>query len=420
MALEFDTLDPFDESADNLTRLRGWADATGRAFHQARLTDEGFEVWLAASRGFEPRIRGAWVPAGEFGAGPVPAATFISFAGELNTGAELLPLHMISDVSVSPSHRRQGLLRRMMTEDLDHAVAEGRPLAALTVTEGSIYGRFGFGPATWRAQVEVDVSARFALPGVEPYGRIAMLAPDTMGTLPRDLFGAWHRRSRGSLSRPPHYDIVTRKSWDWQEQAPDRKLRGAVHLDDAGVPDGFVLYRHQGWDRPRTVQVEDLVAVSPAAELALWRFLAEMDLTDVLKASAPVEDPLTWALADPRSRRLTEVGDHIWLRVLDVPRALEARPWYGDGEVVLEVADPMGHAAGRWRVTARDGAATVTPTDDPVGVHTDASTLSSLYLGGVRTRTLADAGRLRGEPEQLTAWAAIADGGPAPFSRTSF
>src|SRR5690606_2705188 len=124
----------------------------------------------------------------EYGAGPMPVATFVSFSGDLNTGAGLLPLHFITDVTVSPAHRRKGLLRRLMTEDLQHAVDQGRPLAALTVSEGSIYGRFGFGIATWHAELEVDVTARFSMPGVQRYGRFEMVEPSELWPVPRDLF----------------------------------------------------------------------------------------------------------------------------------------------------------------------------------------------------------------------------------------
>src|SRR5690606_35332075 len=130
-------------------------------------------------------------------------------------------------------------------------------------------------------------------------------------------------------------------------------------------PDGYLLYRHQGWTRPRTLQVKDLVGLTPEVELALWRFAAEMDLTDVVKGDAPVDDPLQWALDDPRRRRVVKIQDVVWLRVLDVPAVLEARPWFADGTVVIEVTDQLGHASGRWRVTTRDGAAWVEAANDP-------------------------------------------------------
>ena len=86
--------------------------------------------------------------------------------------------------------------------------------------------------------------------------------------------------------------------------------------------------------------------------------------------------------------RATGLGDTLWVRVLDLPAALTARPWYPDGEVVLEVDDPLGHTAGRCRVVTRDGAAEIEATDAEPAVRMGADTLGSPYLGGVRAETL--------------------------------
>ena len=156
-----------------------------------------------------------------------------------------------------------------------------------------------------------------------------------------------------------------------------------MHLDAAGAPDGYVAYRPgPRKDGHRAIQVTDLVALTPAAYLRLWRFLADLDLSDTVEWDrAPVDDPLSWALVDPFLARVTRQSDALWVRVLDVPAALAARPWGRDGEVVLEVADPLGHAAGRFRVVTRDGVAEVTRTDaeadGPAGAPTSSAPSTS-------------------------------------------
>jgi predicted acetyltransferase len=117
---------------------------------------------------------------------------------------------------------------------------------------------------------------------------------------------------------------------------------------------------------------------------------------------------------------VTGVGGFLWVRVLDVPVALAARPWSADGSVVIEVDDPLGHAAGRWRVHTDAGRAEVTRTDDAPDVRLAADTLGSLYLGGVSVATLHGAGRLAGSGDAVAALAAMADGGPTPYSITGF
>ncbi len=159
----------------------------------------------------------------------------------------------------------------------------------------------------------------------------------------------------------------------------------------------------------------------PDAHLRLWRFLADLDLvTKVAWGSAPLADPLPWALVEPRAVTPGRVSDQLWVRVLDVPDALEARGWGAEGTVVLDVDDALGHAAGRWQVVVSGGRATVSRTDAEPGVRLEADTLGALYLGDVDVPTLRAAGRLTGDDAALATWAAMSDVGPAPYCVTDF
>ena len=168
------------------------------------------------------------------------------------------------------------------------------------------------------------------------------------------------------------------------------------------------------------VEVRDLVTATPAAHLALWQFLADIDLAEVVTASAPVVDPLTHALVNHRVRRVTATQDHLWVRILDLIVALQARPWFAQDSLVLRVEDSLGHADGTVRIDAVDGRATVAPTSDEPDVTLDIETLGTLYLGDVAIHPLAQAGRITGSDEALHRFAALADGSPSPHCNTHF
>lgn len=420
--LEHATLRPHELAEDDFpARLSGWMEAQKRGFHEGRTTEEMRRRYREHLVADEVLLRGVWPTAPTLGSADVPVATFSSFAGTLNVGDGLLPLHMITDVTVSPTHRRRGLLRRMMTDDLADAAGRGLPVAALTVSEGSIYGRFGFGPATWLRHVEVDTSARFDLHGPTGDGHLELLEPEEAWPVVSRVFEAFHATTRGSVRRPSFYEPMLSGTFDFDE-GPDRKLRAAVHVAPDGEPDGYVLYAAgERKDGHWPVKVRDLVALRPTTYLRLWRFLADLDLIDrVHWGWAPVADPLAWALVDPFVVRVVRDTDQLWVRVLDVVSALQARPWGADGTVVLEVDDPLGHAAGCWRVSTSAGRATVSRTDDAPDVRLAADTLGALYLGGVDVATLAAAGRVRGDAGAVATWAAMADTGPAPYCLTGF
>jgi predicted acetyltransferase len=410
-------------AAEQPDRLDGWFEAQARGFHQARTSEDHRKYFAEHLDADDVVLRGVWQDQPALGTGAIPVATYSSYDKTLNTGRGLQPARLISDVTVSPTHRRRGLLRALITEDLDDAVEQGLPLAILTASEGSIYGRFGFGPAAFQHAISVDTGPRFAMRGPADDGSVELLEPAEAWPTVAEVFGRFHGRTRGSVERPRFYRTLLTGEYDFKS-GPDEKLRTAVHVDAAGAADGYVAYRpgpHQ--DGHRSITITDLVAVTPAAYLRLWRFLADLDLSDTVEwGHSPVDDPLSWALVEPFLARVTRLTDALWVRVLDVPAALEARPWGRDGEVVVEIADPLGHTAGHFRVLTRDGVAEVSPSDADADadVRMDAETLGALYLGGVRADTLQRAGRLSGSEDGLRTWAAMVDTGPAPYCVTGF
>ncbi len=427
--LTFATLDVGKDGGPVDERVAGWSAAMTRGFHMGRPNEKFRSSWLEHVRADDVTLRGAWLADPRIGPGTIPVATYASFDKTLNIGGAdpLLPLRMITDVTVAPTHRRRGLLRQLITADLQDAVDKGVPVAALTVSEGAIYGRFGFGLATYTRHVEVDTTSRFGLR--EPVaravgtGRVELVEPAEAWPAVDAVFERFHARTRGSVARPLFYRTMLTGEFSFREHAEDTRLRAGVHLGPDGEPDGHVLYRHAGHAEPiRTIDVVDLVALTPAAYLRLWRFLADIDLVHRVRWNqAPMHDPLEWALVEPHAMKVVRIEDLLWIRVLDVARALEARPWTADGSVVLEVDDPLGHAAGRWLVRAEGGRATVTPTEETrPGVRLAADTLGSLYLRGVPVATLRSAGRLPGDDVALDTLTAMADGGPTPYCITGF
>ncbi len=420
--LTFATFSPGNPGDVTPERIDGWFEAHARGFHGPRTSDELRQHFREHIEVDDVVLRAAWQEKPAIGSGDIPVATYSSFDKTLNVGGgRLLPLRMVSDVTVSPAHRRRGLLRTMITQDLEDAVAKGLPVAALTASEGSIYGRFGFGSATRYRNLEVDTSARFALRHLDDDGSIELVEPLEAWPAVADIFEKFHQRVRGSVARPKFYEHFLTGAFDYRD-GPDKKLRAAVHLDAGGRPDGYVTYKPGEYkEGGRPIEVTDLVALTSQAYLRIWRFLADVDLsTKVIWEGAPVDDALEHSLVEPRVVKVTTVKDLLWVCVLDVVAALEARPWGTDGEVVLEVADPLGHAAGRFRVTTSGGQAKVAATDDEPGVLLAADTLGSLYLGDVPVHTLYAAGRITGDEQAIGEWAAMADAGPAPYCITGF
>jgi predicted acetyltransferase len=326
-------------------------------------------------------------------------ATFRSFAQELTVpGGAVVPADAISNVTVSPTHRRRGLLSRMMTADLAAAKERGDVVATLIAAEYPIYGRYGFGPAAGTAEWSVDVARAGLDPrwaGPADGGRIDLAD----GTEIRKIGPEFHDRFRAT--RPGAIDR-DRGWWDRNTgQAPSaepwKEPFYAVYRSATGEVEGITAYRSDDvWNDSKqpqnTASVLGLTALTPAAERALWHFLCSIDwITTVRSGARAVDDLLPQLLPDPRAARLVTQSDFLWLRVLDTVRALEARTYAVPATLVLEVHDRAGLADGRFRLAATPQGATCTPTGDAPDLSLDVRELGSLYLGeesAVRLRAL--------------------------------
>jgi predicted acetyltransferase len=374
--------------------------------------------------------RMVWEPARSLGM--VDDGRWVAGAGAFTfqltvPGGRTIPAAGVTMVGVLSTHRRRGLLRQMMARQLDDIAASGEPVAILTASESSIYGRFGYGLAASCAGLSLD-SARTTLarPSTAP-GRCRIIRrADAVGP-----FMAAYDRCR--LRRPGH---LTRSEAYWKRQQLDLSQwrDGAsasywvVHEDDQGQPDGLCCYRvKEDWtDRVArgVVIVQDLFGADPEVEAALVEHVLSVDLTDVVRfLDRPVDDPIRYRVADPRRVRTKDLTDWLWLRVLDVPAALEGRTYDAPGTVVLDVRDDFRPAAaGRYRLeVSADGSATCTVTTDAADLTLAVADLGAAYLGGVAFSTLAAAARVREEhPGALATADRLFTSRPAPWCATMF
>ncbi|MEV4735622.1 MULTISPECIES: GNAT family N-acetyltransferase [unclassified Microbacterium] len=336
-----------------------------------------------------------------------PVATVDSWVTPLSLpGGGELPMWAISGVTVSATHRRRGIARALLEGELRAALAAGVPVAGLTVSEATIYGRYGFGSAIPVARVAVDTRrAGWATPAAP--GRLEYIDRDTLAT----ELGAVHERARGSRSgQIPGWTARWQQMSGLAPADTDREsVRGVRYRDASGEVRGAMAYTlaegsgEAAWRH--TMKVRLLVADTAEATGALWRFALQHDLVDRVEADLrPLDDSLPWLVLDQRGVTQT-VHDHGWLRILDATAALTARRYMSPLDVVLRVTDPLGFAAGDWRLRVDAAGAAAVESVEAVtpDVDLDVSALSSIYAGGVRAASLAGAGRIAATPDTVAA-----------------
>ncbi|WP_417508357.1 GNAT family N-acetyltransferase [Microbacterium sp.] len=326
--------------------------------------------------------------------GSWPVATVNSWLTPLTIPGGEIDMWAISSVTVSGTHRRRGIARALLEGELRSAAASGTPVAGLTVSEATIYGRYGFAPAVPMAAMTID-TRRAGWAAGAPAGRLEYLDKEAL----RDNLAVLHEVERTQRSGQV---AGWERRWDRiAGLAPGNPsaaaVRGVRYLDQHGAARGVLAYtlaEIPGAFRFE-LKISLLTAVTDEALVALWGFALQHDLVDKVTADLrPTDDPLPWLVKDPRGVDV-RVHDHGWLRILDVRAALEARTYRTPLDLVLHIEDPLGFTSGTWRLTVADGRAKVEASDAATADATlDIGTLSAMYAGGVSARELLAAGRL--------------------------
>ncbi|MFG2721312.1 GNAT family N-acetyltransferase [Streptomyces sp. NPDC048416] len=379
------------------TEFTDWVKAVGVGFLRPPVVSERFARTLLDNTDLS-RVQGA------FDAGRC-VATFRSFAQELTVpGGAALPVSAVSNVTVSPTHRRRGLLTRMMAAELAAVRERGEAASTLIADEYPIYGRYGYGPATSLTEWEIDV----ARTGLDPHwsrpadgGRVDLVDPAEAAKAGAEVFERFRPSQPGAISRDRRWwDLTTgavRRDEPWTEPF------FAVYRTAAGDPAGLAVYTaDERWSDAKlpenTATVKGLMGLTPEADRALWHYLCSIDWIRTVRTGyrAP-DDLLPLYFPNPRAAKTVTHADFLWLRLLDVAAALEARTYATDGALVLEVLDATGPAAGRFLLETSGTGARCTPTTRTAELSLDVRELASLYLGDESARRLFALGRVTEE-----------------------
>ncbi len=326
-----------------------------------------------------------------------------------------VPMSGVTWVSVAASHRRQGILTRLMAGLDDMAAELDEPLLGLTASEGAIYERFGYGVATRYRTMELDRRRAQIHPRYAPEPVRLIDASDHLDEL-RAIYDRYRLVQHGEVSRSEAL---------FRDQNIDKGQANfaAIH------PDGYTIwtvepnwnYGHPG----HVLFIKDFIAVTPEARVALWHILLSVDLVGPIRSirSATFDDPLGYLLTDPRALRTVESNDAVWLKVTDPVRCFDARAFRTDDRLVIGILDggldggdmPNGEPTQRVAISAKG----CESTDDPIDIIADRSALGPLLMG-VNASQLAGGRRLNADAETLVRADLMFGTGRMAHCRTAF
>jgi predicted acetyltransferase len=313
-----------------------------------------------------------------------------------------IPVAAVTMVTVRPTHRRRGILRRMMVRQFEDARAAGVGVAVLWASESLIYQRFGYGLAFQRGRIEIDPRRAAFKDDPGPSGQVRLVDEAESLASMTEVYERVRCEIPGSLKRS--------SLWWEQRTLTDPEHRGTggpiqrLILELDGRPAGYALYRVFPGFGPdslptHALEVNEALGTSPAATREVWRYLFGVDLIAKVRTHRlNAEHPLSLMLTDPRQLRMT-VGDGTWVRLVDVKAALEARRYPADGALIFELVGPRcPWNEGVWRLEGGPSGASLKRSKASAELRLATAELASMYLGTVPSTRLLRAGRVD-EPE---------------------
>lgn len=317
-----------------------------------------------------------------------------------NSGIRQVPCAGLTWVGVHPDHRRKGVLTAMLRHHFEQVhEQDGTHVSALHASEPAIYGRHGYGLASLELEVSLGRGTTLTAPDLEDAASAitTQLATVSDPNVPKRMREC-HLGCAGLGSVVGDAGYYSRICHQLPEELREKEPWRVLFARREGADVGFAMFRRtHKWERARPAGEVTIWALvgDPAAQLALLRRLVDLDLIATVKVrAAGVDDPLLSWVGGPRATSDLATYDSLWVRLVDLPEALQDRSWSAPCDVVIQVTDTMAPwNDGRWRVRAGGaGEATVDKTTSEPDVRLGVDALGAAYLGGGNLAALQRAG----------------------------
>ena len=373
-------------------------------------------------------LMGSYSYAGAFGDGPdnvvatanraewtlcafdkeVMACAFAAIPFTMRANGNAMAFAGVTGVGTLPEYRRQGLLRKIMTQSFAAMRDAGQSVSGLWASQAAIYQRYGYAMLGLNRRYAIDtVDIQFfdGHDGGQTMRRFTLSDDEARDV--RDQVKATYREFIAERMCYLH-----RSSALWQNSYFSEDGEGPVYVAiafEGDRPRGYVIYTFRSGQnehpaRSQGMKIRDLVWLDGDAYRSLWSFVARHDLVGRVEwPNAPADDPATELMVEPRMLNTAE-GEGSWFRVVDISAALTERGYFGAGDVNIAISgDTLADwNNGTWQLTAHPEGAAVVSTKAAADATMDIKALSALFTGHRSAQALANYGLLEGDREAIS------------------
>jgi predicted acetyltransferase len=318
----------------------------------------------------------------------------------------------IGPVACLAGHRRRGHVGTLLKMSLETMRDRGQTLAGLYTPHDALYQRYGWERAEGRKDYSFfpkDVTLRFK--GAR--GRLEQLGVDDWQRVDA-IYRAWGIPRNGTMERSePWWRASILTTFDGKMKQMPREI--FVWVSESGRDEGYIVYEvteapsQHRWPA-RTIWVRDLYATTSDGYLGLWEHLLTHDLADRVHVFAPLDDAIREVAVNPLAID-ARIGEGAMLRVVDVERAFEIRPYAGREPAAFTVRLHDATAPwndGTWRIEGANSQMRASRVSDPPDVEMTVNILAPLFTGHITPERAAISGMMAVErPDALQEMAKV-------------
>lgn len=309
----------------------------------------------------------------------------------------------VASVATWPEHRRQGMVKQLLTHGLKEMKKNGQSVSLLHPFSFAYYRKYGWEHIFDRKEYTVKKEQFPRFNDIQGTMRRTQLNDDLQ--LLNEVYEQYARQFNGTLKRTDDW-------WRHHSALKDKKAIVAVYDDRNRTPKGYIAYKVKN----NIMTIHELVHLDENARRGLWQFISHHDsMVNEVTLIAPADDGLSFILQEPRIDQ--HIQPYFMGRIVDVQTFLEQYPFHqcqAADDSVLHIEDPYApwnHRPFHIRFD-KQGRANVTPLERTntnlglakQGIRCDIQTFSAMLLGYRRPSTLYDIGRLTGEADDVMNW----------------
>ena len=331
-------------------------------------------------------------------------------------GGNAVPCAGIAAVAVRPDTRGRAVGGELVAELIRRRRAAGDLISALFPATVAVYRKLGYEMGGFFTELSAPLRALPRTGGEDV--ELSTTRDDSSLREIRECF----RRFAPTQSGPLWFED---EGW-WRHRVLRISDPDVVpHVVVATGPDGVEGYACYGRGERAGFGIDPacthLVSRTRRAGAALLGYFGGFhSVGETVTWHGPPNEPLALLLAESRS--VTQTFEFRWMsRILDVPRALEARGYPAvDGDCVIAVDDPLfPENAGPFRIESNGGKVTVSPADGPAEGAIPVGLLSALYTGYLSAFDLVRLGAIREDDPAVPVLGRLF-AGPPPWSPDFF